>query len=61
MLEVVYDYGGKRDIRILWETWQQHRSYVVQVYAKHAVKSITLDPARTLPDHNRNNDVISMK
>jgi len=60
-LEVVYDDGSKQDVRIPWETWQQHRSYVVHVDGARAVKSITLDPAHVLPDRDRRNNVLLMK
>jgi len=60
-LEVIYDDGSKQDVRVPWETWQQHRSYVIHVDGAHKAKSITIDPAHALPDRNRSNNVLTMK
>jgi hypothetical protein len=55
-LEVVYSDGSKQDVRVPVETWQQHRSYVVNVAGSKPVKSATIDPAHALPDENRANN-----
>src|SRR6185312_3946978 len=55
-LELVYDDGSKQDVRVPWETWMQHRSYVVHVDGTRKLKSVTLDPARALPDNDRSNN-----
>jgi Peptidase family M1 domain/Bacterial Ig-like domain (group 4) len=59
-LEVVYDDGSKQDVRVPWETWQQHHSYVIHVDGTHKVKSATIDPAHALPDHDRSNNTFVM-
>ncbi len=59
-LEVVYDDGSKQDVRVPWETWQQHHTYVIHVDGIRKVKSATLDPTHALPDRDRNNNTFSM-
>ena len=59
-LEVVYDDGSKQDVRVPWETWQQHHGYVIHVGGAHRVKSATIDPAHALPDHDRSNNTFVM-
>jgi aminopeptidase N len=59
-LEVVYDDGSKQQVRVPWETWQQHRSYVVHVAGTRAVKSASIDPAHALPDVQRDNNTVTM-
>jgi hypothetical protein len=60
-LEVVYDDGRKQDVRVPWETWQQHRSYVVHVDGTRKVKSVSIDPAHALPDADRGNNTVQVK
>ena len=59
-LQLVYDDGSKQDVRVPVETWQQHRSYVVHVDGTRKLKSVTIDPARALPDGNRGNNSFAM-
>lgn len=59
-LEVTYDDGSKQDVRVPWETWQQHRSYVAHVDGARKVKSVSIDPAHALPDGNRGNNTFAM-
>ena len=60
-LEVTYDDGSKQDVRVPWETWQQHRSYVVHVDGARKVKSVSIDPAHALPDIDRSNNSVRVK
>ncbi len=55
-LQVTFTDGSQRDVRVPWETWQQHRSYVVHVDGKQPVKSVTIDPGHALPDVARGNN-----
>jgi hypothetical protein len=59
-LQLVYDDGSKQDVRVPWETWMQHRSYVIHVDGTRKLKSATLDPALALPDSNRANNSFAM-
>jgi hypothetical protein len=59
-LEVLYDDGSRRQVRVPWETWQQHRRYVVHVDGTRAVKSASIDPAHALPDVQRGNNTVTM-
>jgi hypothetical protein len=59
-LQLVYDDGSKQDVRVPWETWMQHRSYVIHVDGTRKLKSATLDPALALPDSNRANNNFAM-
>ena len=59
-LQLVYDDGSKQDVRVPVETWQQHSSYVVHVDGTRKLKSVTIDPARALPDGNRVNNSFAM-
>jgi hypothetical protein len=60
-LEVLYDDGSKQDVRVPWETWQQHRSYVIHVDGTRKVKSVTIDPQHVLPDRDRSNNSVLVK
>jgi hypothetical protein len=60
-LEVLYEDGSKQDIRVPWETWQQHRSYVIHVDGTRKVKSVTIDPQHVLPDRDRSNNSVLVK
>jgi len=60
-LELVYDDGSKQDVRVPWETWMQHHSYVIHVDGMRRLKSATIDPARNLPDSDRSNNTVQMK
>ncbi|MEO7072639.1 MAG: M1 family metallopeptidase [Rhodanobacter sp.] len=59
-LQLLYDDDSKQDVHVPWETWMQHRSYVVHVDGSRKLKSVTIDPALALPDSNRGNNVFSM-
>jgi hypothetical protein len=59
-LQLVYDDGSKQDVRVPWETWMQHRSYVIHVDGTRKLQSATLDPARDLPDADRSNNTLTM-
>ncbi|HEY9512769.1 MAG TPA: Ig-like domain-containing protein, partial [Rhodanobacter sp.] len=59
-LQVTYVDGSQQDIRVPWETWQQHRSYVIHVDGTQRVKSVTIDPAHVLPDAARDNNTFVM-
>jgi hypothetical protein len=59
-LEVVYDDGSKQQVRVPWETWQQHRSYVVHVDGTRKVASASIDPGHALPDHDRSNNSLQV-
>jgi hypothetical protein len=59
-LEVVYDDGSKQQVRVPWETWQQHRSYVVHLDGTRKVASASIDPGHALPDHDRSNNSLQV-
>ena len=59
-LQVTYVDGSRQDVRVPWETWQQHRSYVIHVDGRQRVKSVTIDPAHVLPDAARDNNTFVM-
>lgn len=60
-LEVTYTDGSKQDVRVPVETWQQHRSYVVNVEGSKPVKSVTIDPQHVLPDEDRGNNTVVVR
>jgi hypothetical protein len=55
-LEVDYVDGSKKDLRIPVEIWMLHTSWTITVQGTQAVKSVTLDPQRLLPDMDRSDD-----
>lgn len=59
-LEVTYVDGSKQDVRIPWETWQQHHSYVVHIAGTQKITTATIDPAHALPDADRSNNSVTM-
>lgn len=59
-LEAIYDDGSKQEVRVPWETWQQHRSFVIHVDGARKLKSVTIDPSHVLPDVDRGNNTFSM-
>ena len=59
-LRVTYVDGSHQDVRVPWETWQQHRSFVVHVDGTLRAKSVTIDPAHALPDAARDNNTFVM-
>lgn len=59
-LEATYDDGSKRQVRVPWETWQQHRSYVIHVGGSRRLTSVTIDPMHALPDVQRGNNTFTM-
>ncbi|WP_449429345.1 M1 family metallopeptidase [Rhodanobacter umsongensis] len=59
-LEVVYADGSRHDVRVPVETWQQHRSFTLQVAGDKPVKSATIDPAHALPDRDRSNNTFTV-
>jgi hypothetical protein len=48
-------------VRVPWETWQQHRRYVVHVAGTRNVRSASIEPDHALPDHDRSNNSLPMK
>jgi len=60
-LELTYDDGSKQDVRVPWETWQQHRSYVIHMAGTRKLVSATIDPAHALPDRQRANNTLRVK
>jgi hypothetical protein len=59
-LEVRYANGSQQDLRVPWETWQQHRSYVIHVDGTQPVQSVTIDPVHALPDADRSNNTLTL-
>jgi hypothetical protein len=59
-LQLTWDDGSTQDVRVPWETWMQHRSYVIHVEGTRPLKSATIDPDRALPDSDRGNNVLVM-
>ncbi|MEO7067825.1 MAG: M1 family aminopeptidase [Rhodanobacter sp.] len=59
-LEVTYTDGSKQDVRIPWETWQQHHSYVVHVDGTQKITTASIDPKHALPDADRSNNSVTM-
>jgi hypothetical protein len=59
-LQLTWDDGGTQDVRVPWETWMQHRSYVIHVDGTRKLKSATIDPDRALPDGDRGNNTLLM-
>ncbi|HEY8586506.1 MAG TPA: M1 family aminopeptidase [Rhodanobacter sp.] len=60
-LQVVYDDGSKRELRVPVETWQQHTSYAIRVAGTRKVVSATIDPAHALPDARRENNTLQVR
>jgi len=59
-LDITYDDGSTKQVRVPWETWQQHRQYVVHVDGTRKLASATLDAAHALPDVQRANNTVTM-
>ena len=58
-LEIMFKDQTSQFIKIPVETWLLHNKYDIHLPTTKEVKSVTLDPAHSLPDINRNNNTMS--
>ena len=59
-LEIMFKDQTRQLIKIPVETWLLHEKYDFHLPTTKEVKSVTLDPAHSLPDINRNNNTLSV-
>ncbi|MBB6252888.1 M1 family metallopeptidase [Nitrospirillum iridis] len=58
-LQVEYDDGSQRSVRVPVETWRGQAEATIRLDGGPAIRRVTIDPAHALPDTNRGNDVWS--